>query len=162
MSNDVQDSAQWDEERPSLLFDLWLLQQALTPLIENAISSTGLSTDEYGFYLLMTHIQDATPGDIARMTGMRSNTTSAALNRLEKRGHLIRTPNDRDRRSVLVRLSPEGLKVVEEAVAANDALTERIKAALAGTGIPQAVSEFERIVRNLANMPPRPDEVRPR
>lgn len=151
----------WDEAGPSILFDLWLLQQALTPLIETAISGTRLSADEYGFYLLMTHINDATPGDIARMTGMRTNTTSAALSRLEKRGHLIRTPNETDKRSVRVRLSPEGLKVVEEAVAANAAIHDRIMAEIEGTDIARGVSELERIVRGIANMPPRPDVVRP-
>lgn len=152
----------WDEAGPSIMFDLWLLQQALTPLIETAIGSTRLSADEYGFYLLMTHIQDATPGDIARMTGMRANTTSAALTRLEKRGHLIRTPNEDDKRSVRVRLSPEGLALVQQAVEANAAIHDRLMDAIEGTEIARSVSELERIVRGLANMPPRPDVVRPR
>ena len=157
MDEVADESRKWVEENSgSMLFDLWLLQQALYPLIENAISGTGLSADEYGFYLLMSHVHDVTPGDIARMTGMRPNTTSAALARLEKRGHLIRTPNERDRRSVLVRLSPEGWKVCEEAMLANEALHDRLMAATEGTGIEQAIAQLERIVRELANMPRRP------
>lgn len=152
----------WAENGPSIMFDLWLLQQALTPLIETAISATRLSADEYGFYLLMTHVHDATPGDIARMTGMRPNTTSAALSRLEKRGHLIRTPNEEDKRSVRVRLSPEGLALVQQAVDSNAAIHDRLMNAIEGTDIARSVSELERIVRELANMPPRPDVVRPR
>jgi DNA-binding MarR family transcriptional regulator len=162
MTDSPDPADKWDENGPSIMFDLWLLQQALTPLIETAISSTRLSADEYGFYLLMTHIQDATPGDIARMTGMRANTTSAALTRLEKRGHLVRTPNEEDKRSVRVRLSPEGLALVQQAVESNAAIHDRLMGAIEGTEIARSVSELERIVRELANMPPRPDVVRAR
>lgn len=154
-SPDIVDT--WSEPGPEILFNMWLLQQSLTPLIESAINSTGLSADEYGFYLLLARIDEATPRDIARLTGMRANTTSAALSRLERRGHLIRTPNEHDRRSVLVRLSSEGLKVVEEAVIANRSLNDRISTALEGTGIPEAIFEFERIVRMVANMPAWPE-----
>ena len=93
---------------------------------------------------------------------MRPNTTSAALSRLEKRGHLIRTPNEEDKRSVRVRLSPEGLALVQQAVDSNAAIHDRLMNAIEGTDIARSVSELERIVRELANMPPRPDVVRPR
>lgn len=158
MSEVQGEGAQWDEENAgSLLFDLWLIQQMTYPLIETAISPTGLSAEEYGFYLLLSHVKDVTPGDLARMTGMRSNTTSAALTRLEKRGHIVRTPNAKDGRSVLIRLSPEGEQLLEKAKSLNSGIHERILAELAGTNVHQAVFELERVIRMLANMPPRPD-----
>jgi DNA-binding MarR family transcriptional regulator len=158
MNAEPGDGAQWDEDNAgSLLFDLWLIQQMAYPLIETAISPTGLSAEEYGFYLLLSHVKDATPGDLARMTGMRTNTTSAAITRLEKRGHIIRTPNAKDGRSVLIRLSPEGNAVLEKALTLNSGFHERLSAELAGTNVRQSVFELERSIRKLANMPPRPD-----
>jgi len=158
MSEEQGEGAQWDEENAgSLLFDLWLIQQMAYPLIETAISPTGLSAEEYGFYLLLSHVKDVTPGDLARMTGMRPNTTSAAITRLEKRGHIIRTPNAKDGRSVLIRLSPEGTELLEKAISLNGGIQERISAELAGTNVRKSVFELERVIRMLANMPPRPD-----
>lgn len=144
----------------SVLFDLWLIQQATYPLIESAISPTGLSAEEYGFYLLLSHVQDTTPGDLARMTGMRANTTSATLSRLEKRGHIVRTPNESDRRSVFVRLSPEGEAVLATAIELNGQIHDRINAEIDGTNVRESIRMLERTVRTLANMPARPDGTR--
>ncbi|MCB0954114.1 MAG: hypothetical protein KDB13_15615, partial [Microthrixaceae bacterium] len=66
----------------TVLYDLWLLQQALYPLIENAIRATRLSTVEFGLYLLILEQQPVTPGDIAHQSGMRANTVSTAVQRL--------------------------------------------------------------------------------
>jgi len=140
----------------SVLFDLWLLQQAAYPLIESAIRTTGLSAEDFGLYVLLWQFDGTTPSDVARITGMRANTASAVLGRLDKRGHLERTPNEKDGRSVIVRLSPEGKAVCETALRANEQLLSRIEAELDGTRVQDAVVELDRVIRMLANMPPRP------
>lgn len=152
---DTDDQPEESQHSWSVLFDLWLLQQAAYPLIETSIHSTGLSAEDFGLYLLLWQYDGITPGDVARITGMRPNTASAVLGRLEKRGHLDRQPNEKDKRSVIVRLSDEGKRVCDQAIAANDRLLQRIEAEI-GSHVQDAVVELDGVIRMLANMPPRP------
>ena len=139
----------------AVLYDLWLLQQALYPLIENAIRGTGLSTGEFGLYLLILERQPLTPGDIAHQSGMRANTVSTALQRLEYRDHIVRAPNESDRRSVLISLSETGQDVTRQAIEANDALLERLMVTIDHDQVRAAVQELNAAVRILANLPAR-------
>lgn len=47
----------------------------------------------------------ATPKELARYTGLTTGSTTAMLDRLEKVGYIIRRPNPKDRRGVLVQIS---------------------------------------------------------
>jgi DNA-binding MarR family transcriptional regulator len=139
----------------SVLFDLWLLKQAVYPLIDQAIEATGLSAEEFGLYLLIEEFQPVTPSDIARHSGMRANTVSAALQRLERRGHVVRTPNDRDGRSVLISLSEDGLAATLDAAAGNARLLDRLGELVDVDELQVAVDELNQAVRLIANLPPR-------
>ncbi|MGA8544940.1 MAG: MarR family transcriptional regulator [Mycobacterium sp.] len=55
----------------------------------------------------------ATPGELARFTGLTTGGVTVMLDRLEKGGYLKRQPNPRDRRSVLVHLNPTKVKKMQ-------------------------------------------------
>jgi DNA-binding MarR family transcriptional regulator len=55
----------------------------------------------------------STPGELARFTGLTTGGVTVMLDRLERGGYLKREPNPRDRRSVLVHLSPAKLKKIQ-------------------------------------------------
>ncbi|MGZ4603983.1 MAG: MarR family winged helix-turn-helix transcriptional regulator [Kineosporiaceae bacterium] len=97
-------------EEMSLLFDVWLLMHLVSGLLDDALDGTGLSGDDFGLYSLLRVFGPATPTQIARWTGMRATTVSAALRRMAGRGHSRTEPNPDDRRSYLVALSPEGVR----------------------------------------------------
>ena len=157
MTDDTTVQQQPDETALSgtVLYDLWLLQQALYPLIENAIRATRLSTVEFGLYLLILEQQPVTPGDIAHQSGMRANTVSTAVQRLERRGHIVRAPNESDGRSVLISLSETGQDVTRQAIEANDALLERLMVTIDHDQVRAAVQDLNAAVRILANLPAR-------
>jgi len=140
----------------SLLFEFWVVQQATYPLIESAIMHSGLSSpDELGLYVLIDEYGSLTPGDIARSSGMRPNTVSVALNRIDRRGHLVRTPNPHDRRSVFIELSDDGRLALYTAAASVRRLEDRIGALVDMGTSRDHLLEFQDAVRTLSNLPVR-------
>lgn len=49
----------------------------------------------------------ATPGEISQHLGISSASTTKLLDRLEKGGHITRTPHPTDRRALLIAVTPE-------------------------------------------------------
>ena len=69
----------------------------------------GMETSELA---ALEHLQGAgpmTPGRLGRRLSMSPGAVTALVDRLEKRGHVQRTPNPEDRRSALVHETEEGL-----------------------------------------------------
>jgi len=95
---------------------------------------------------LLAHLDESratTAGDLARHLGVAASTLSAALARLEKLGHLTRTPARRDRRRIELRLTVQGA----EAMAETSVLDRRRVAAVVGELSPR---EQKRAVAGLA------------
>ena len=95
---------------------------------------------------LLAHLDESratTAGDLARHLGVAASTLSAALARLEKLGHLTRTPARRDRRIIELRLTVQGA----EAMADTSVLDRRRVAAVLGELSPR---EQKRAVAGLA------------
>jgi len=95
---------------------------------------------------LLAHLDESratTAGDLARHLGVAASTLSAALARLEKLGHLTRTPVRRDRRRIELRLTVQGA----EAMAETSVLDRRRVAAVLGELSPR---EQKRAVAGLA------------
>jgi DNA-binding MarR family transcriptional regulator len=71
-----------------------------------------------------------TVGDLLRSTMVTSGAVTHRLNRLDLKGLVSRAPDPKNRRSVIVTLSPAGLDVVERAVVEHLANEKRQLAAL--------------------------------
>jgi DNA-binding MarR family transcriptional regulator len=95
-------------EEMSLLFDVWLLMHLASGMLDDALEGSDLSSDDFGLYSLLRVFGPATPTQIARWTGMRPTTVSAALRRMSGRGHSEQQPNPADGRSYLVALNTAG------------------------------------------------------
>lgn len=75
-------------------------------LLRNAIGrKLGLNIADSECLSLISIQGVATPTELARYTGLTTGSTTAMLDRLEKAGFIIRKPNPRDRRGVLVEIS---------------------------------------------------------
>ncbi|WP_341927030.1 MarR family transcriptional regulator [Nocardioides psychrotolerans] len=71
-------------------------------------------TDLAGLALVMDRGQAGehpTPGQISAALQLSAPATSAMLDRLEKLGHVVRTPHPTDRRSVVVEITDHALEV---------------------------------------------------
>jgi DNA-binding MarR family transcriptional regulator len=94
----------------SLLFDVWLVNQATTRLVDDALAPTGITGDEFALYSLLRGYGPTTATQIGRWTGMRTTTLSVALKRLHGRGHTTQAPNPADGRSRLIGLTAAGTR----------------------------------------------------
>lgn len=66
-------------------------------------------------------LNDAKPGDIARLTGLTTGGVTLALDRLEQAGFVRRERNPQDRRSVIIRMVPERRRqILEQHQTANE------------------------------------------
>ena len=59
-----------------------------------------------------------TVGALATATGTRPSTLTSLLDRLTRRGYIVRETDPADRRSFVVRLTPDGLAAAQRAAAA--------------------------------------------
>jgi DNA-binding MarR family transcriptional regulator len=60
---------------------------------------------------------ELSPGQLIRQTLVTSGTMTNRVDRLEQRGLVSRRPDPSDRRGVIVRLTPEGQRAVDDAMA---------------------------------------------
>jgi DNA-binding MarR family transcriptional regulator len=70
----------------------------------------------------------ATVADIQRAFGLRASTLTNALDRLDRRGLVVREPHPGDRRTFLLSLTPAGVDAAGRVVAMVDALEAQVAA----------------------------------
>lgn len=141
----------------TILFDIWLLSRATAGLLDEALADSGLSGDDFGLYSLLRGFGPATPGEISQWSGMRQNTVSAALKRIEERGDLQRKRNPTDGRSSVVSLSPSGQRRHTDAARRFRSVMADVLAELPDSATSRvALQQIDHVIRVTAGLPPRP------
>jgi len=100
---------------PTILFEVFWTQQKRKRLIEVALANTELPPEDYPFYILIGAEGPWTPTGLAARLGMPLSTVIFRVKRLERRGHAERVPNPEDGRSFLIRLTPNGNRLLDRA-----------------------------------------------
>ena len=109
-----------------------VLKQVLEGFQGRALRSFGLADSEYRVLAFLRVHEEGfrvTPIDLNRIIRLTSAGITKALDRLEDAGHIERTPNPADRRSILVGLTEQGRALAE---AACRTMAEQYSNALAG------------------------------
>jgi DNA-binding MarR family transcriptional regulator len=104
-----------DTGPPTILFEVFWTQQRRKRLIEAALAGLELPAEDYPFYVLIGAEGPWTPTGLAERLLMPLSTVLFRFRRLERRGHAERAPNPEDGRSFLIRLTPEGRRLLDEA-----------------------------------------------
>jgi DNA-binding MarR family transcriptional regulator len=104
-------------EPMSVLMDTWFIANLTNGLLDDNLQLSGMTGDDFALYSLLNAYGPASPSQIARWTGMRATTVSAALKRLAARGHTVQDRNRDDRRSYTVGLSDAGRAAHRETAA---------------------------------------------
>ncbi|HEY2765274.1 MAG TPA: MarR family transcriptional regulator [Pseudonocardiaceae bacterium] len=89
------------------------------------------------------HAGQLTPTAIAERLGMTTASVTGLLDRLSASGYLTRNPNPRDRRSILVTLTDDGLLALR---ALSDLFAADLEAATADAG-PAELASLERLLQ---------------
>jgi DNA-binding MarR family transcriptional regulator len=115
---------------PTVLFEVFWAQQKRKRLIETALAGLELPAEDYPFYVLIGAEGPWTPTGLAERLMMPLSTVIFRFKRLEGRGHAERVPNPDDGRSFLMRLTPEGRRLLDLARPAFRDYAEAVEARL--------------------------------
>lgn len=115
-----------------MTFMVWLTSRATADLLDTVLAPAGLDGDEFAIYSVLTAARAITPTELARWMAAPPTTVSSYVKRFEARGHVQREPNPADRRSYLIKLTPEGRRTHRAAVKLFTPLRTRVAAGLDG------------------------------
>src|ERR1700736_1208125 len=126
-------SSKVEMDAPRLWLVLSRCHRALNQVAERNIEEAGLCLTDFAALealfdkgpLTITEIQGKVPLALGSMT--------AAVDRLEKKGLIIRTPASGDRRAKVLKLTPEGRRIVEKAFSRHAAELESAMAVLSAS-----------------------------
>ena len=98
---------------------LWLVlsrcHRALSHIAERSIEETGLCLSDFAALEALLHKGPLTITAIQGKVLLASGSMTAAVDRLEKKGLIKRSPAPSDRRAKVLQLTPHGKRVVETA-----------------------------------------------
>jgi DNA-binding MarR family transcriptional regulator len=131
---------QWRRERPDLdpsakeiTGRIVRLAGLFQQTFSKAFEPLGITDGEFGVLSALRRAGapfELTPTDLARHRMMTSGGMTAVIDRVERKGLATRVPNPADRRGSLVRLTDEGRRVVDAAMAIHADVEHRLVAAL--------------------------------
>jgi MarR family 2-MHQ and catechol resistance regulon transcriptional repressor len=96
---------------PRLWWVIARSHHALRLLAERSISNTGLCLTDFGALEALLHKGPLTITEIQDKVMLASGSMTAAIDRLEKMGLVVRKSIAKDRRARVVQLTPEGKRV---------------------------------------------------
>ena len=100
---------------PTILFEVFWTQQKRKRLIEVALAGTDLPPEDYPFYVTIGADGPLTPTQMAEILDLPLSTVIFRARRIERRGHAERIANPDDGRSFLLRLTPKGRRLLNQA-----------------------------------------------
>ena len=117
-------------DAPGLWIVLMRCHHALSKIAERSIEDSGLGLTDFVALEALLHKGPQTITEIQNRVLLASGSMTAAVDRLEKKGLIKRGPAPNDRRAKVLRLTPEGRRVVESAFSRHAAELESAMAVL--------------------------------
>jgi MarR family 2-MHQ and catechol resistance regulon transcriptional repressor len=109
---------------------LWLVlvrcHHALSHIAERSIRDTGLGLTDFAALEALLHKGPLSITEIQSKVPLALGSMTAAVDRLEKKGLILRTPSPEDRRAKILKLSPKGRSVVKAAFRRHEADLETV------------------------------------
>jgi MarR family transcriptional regulator, 2-MHQ and catechol-resistance regulon repressor len=102
-------------EAPRLWLVLARCHRALNQIAERSIEEAGLCLTDFAALEALLHKGPLTITEIHSKVPLALGSMTAAVDRLEEKGLIIRTAARDDRRAKVLKLTPEGRRVVEAA-----------------------------------------------
>jgi DNA-binding MarR family transcriptional regulator len=100
----------------------------LLAALDDALSDLGLTAAEINALACFAGARARAVRELVTATGQRPSTLTGVLDRLERRGLVARVPHPRDRRSILVELTPDGEAAADRVATAFAQLEARLPA----------------------------------
>jgi DNA-binding MarR family transcriptional regulator len=150
---------QWLTERPDLdpsgkhitgriVRLAWLFQAEFERIKGGVFGGYGLKETDFGVLSPLRRVGEPfelTPTELARHKMITSGGMTAALDRLEAKGMIVRVPNPNDRRGSLVRLTEHGREVIDASMELHAGVEQKLVAPLTE----QERADLQRLLRKL-------------
>jgi DNA-binding MarR family transcriptional regulator len=91
-----------------------LFQESTDEFDDAAAQALGLNRTDLKCLGIVARHQPVSAGEIARQTKLTKGATTTAIDRAEKAGYIRRVPDPKDKRGVLLTLTPKTLKVIDK------------------------------------------------
>lgn len=150
---------QWQRERPDLdtspigvIGRISRLSREIERRLDPVYAASGL---EPGWYDVLATLRRAGPSyelrptDFAATLMLTSSGTTKRLDRLEAAGHVTRAADPHDRRGVLIKLTPQGRRLVDSATVKHMANEHRILSGLSGAQQRQLADLLRKLILTL-------------
>src|SRR5205823_6588079 len=95
-------------EAPHLWIVLARCYHAMSQVAECSIAEAGLCLSDFAALEALLHKGPLTITEIQSRVHLASGSMTAAVDRLEKKGFVVRTATPKDRRAKVLKLTPEG------------------------------------------------------
>jgi DNA-binding MarR family transcriptional regulator len=109
----------------SLLFDVFVLAQAVQEMLAEGMTDSPLTPSEYALYSHVGEVGPCAPSQISRDLRVPPTTVTVWVREMQRRGHVIRRPSPADGRSYEVGLNDAGIAAHAAARAAFDVVNTR-------------------------------------
>ena len=90
--------------------------RALARRFDDALRPVGLTNGQFSLLMALNRPEPPPMGPVASLLAMDRTTLTAALKPLERRGLVTVEPDPRDRRGRLLRLTPDGRRLLAQAL----------------------------------------------
>lgn len=128
---------------------LWLLLMKAHRAVEahalRSVEAQGICLSDFGVLEALLHKGPLSAGALGGKISLTSGSVTAAIDRLESRGLVERRGDDRDRRTRIVHLTPDGRKLIRR-------LFERHESDMARAVSLLSAGELESLARGLRKL----------
>ncbi len=114
---------------------------------DSVVRDSGLTTSQVHTIEIVGHEGAIKMKDLAQKIGVTTGTLTVAVDRLEKKGLLMRKPHESDRRSYLIELTAEGKARFEEHHEFHIRMTQEIVSELTA----EEQAQFSRLIEKVLN-----------
>jgi DNA-binding MarR family transcriptional regulator len=90
--------------------------RSLARLFDEALRPVDLTNQQFSLLMSLNRPEPPPLGPVANLLGMDRTTLTAALKPLERRGLVVVAAGEKDRRSRLLAITPEGIEVLARAL----------------------------------------------
>jgi MarR family 2-MHQ and catechol resistance regulon transcriptional repressor len=132
-------------EAPRLWIVLSRCYRAVSQTAERSVADAGLGLSDFAALEALLHKGPLTITEIQAKVPLASGSMTAAVDRLERKGLVIRRATPSDRRAKVLELTSEGKRVVEAAFRRHAAELEAAMAILNGTEKRQLYSLLKKL-----------------
>ncbi len=116
---------------------------------DSVVRDSGLTTTQAHTIEIVGHSGPIKMKDLAEKSGVTTGTLTVGVDRLEKKGLLVRKPHEKDRRAYLIALTDEGKKHFEQHHQFHLSMTQELVEDLESDEIERLAEILEKILKKL-------------